>query len=65
MVPLSCARSNVKVSSMVSGVQSVDHILHQALGKIGIAQQYAHQVLTLATELNIPLQAQCRALIEI
>jgi len=37
--------------------------LHQALGEIGVARQYARQALALATELGIPLKAECEALL--
>jgi hypothetical protein len=36
--------------------------LHQALGKVEVAQQYCQQALELATELGIPLQAECEKL---
>jgi tetratricopeptide (TPR) repeat protein len=38
--------------------------LHQALGKIEKAQHYCHQALALATELGIPLAAECEALLQ-
>jgi tetratricopeptide (TPR) repeat protein len=37
--------------------------LHQALGEIETAQQYCQQALVLATELGIPLKAECEALL--
>jgi len=36
--------------------------LHQALGVIEVARQYCQQALVLATELGIPLKAECEAL---
>ncbi len=36
--------------------------LHQALGEVAVAQQYCQQALGLATELGIPLAAECEAL---
>jgi hypothetical protein len=36
--------------------------LHQALGKVEVARQYCQQALALATELGIPLAAECEAL---
>ncbi|MEG4862162.1 MULTISPECIES: tetratricopeptide repeat protein [unclassified Microcoleus] len=36
--------------------------LHQALGEVEVAQQYCQQALALATELGIPLAAECEAL---
>ena len=46
-----------KVGDRVNEAEALRNLaeLHQALGEIAIAQQYAHQVLTLTTELNIPL----------
>jgi len=38
--------------------------LHQALGEIETARQYGQQALALATELGIPLKAECEALIQ-
>ncbi|MEM9007435.1 MAG: tetratricopeptide repeat protein [Cyanobacteria bacterium P01_F01_bin.86] len=37
--------------------------VHQVLGEIEIARQYAQQALALATELGIPLKAECEALL--
>jgi hypothetical protein len=37
--------------------------LHQALGEVEVAQQYCQQALALATELGIPLAAECEALL--
>ncbi|NEO88568.1 MAG: tetratricopeptide repeat protein [Spirulina sp. SIO3F2] len=37
--------------------------VHQALGEIETAKQYAQQALALATELGIPLKAECEALL--
>lgn len=36
--------------------------LHQALGEVEMARQYCQQALALATELGIPLAAECEAL---
>ena len=36
--------------------------LHQVLGEVEVAQQYCQQALALATELGIPLTAECKAL---
>lgn len=36
--------------------------LHQALGEVEMAQQYCQQALSLATELGIPLVAECETL---
>jgi tetratricopeptide (TPR) repeat protein len=36
--------------------------LHQALGEVEAARQYGQQALALATELGIPLKAECEAL---
>ena len=36
--------------------------LHQALGEVDTARQYGQQALALATELGIPLKAECEAL---
>lgn len=36
--------------------------LHQALGEVEVARQYCQQALALATELDIPLKAECEAL---
>jgi hypothetical protein len=36
--------------------------LHQALGEGAVARQYCEQALALATELGIPLKAECEAL---
>ncbi len=38
--------------------------LHQALGKVRVAQQYCQQALALATELGIPLKAECETLLK-
>ena len=38
--------------------------LHQALGELDTARQYGQQALSLATELGIPLKAECEALLE-
>lgn len=38
--------------------------LHQAQGEFEMAQQYCHQALALATELGIPLAAECEALLK-
>ncbi|NJN22187.1 MAG: hypothetical protein HC812_14625 [Leptolyngbya sp. RL_3_1] len=38
--------------------------LNQALGEGAVAQQYCQQALALATELGIPLQAECEALLQ-
>jgi tetratricopeptide (TPR) repeat protein/DNA-binding Xre family transcriptional regulator len=38
--------------------------LYQALGKVEIARQYCQQALALATELDIPLAAECQTLME-
>lgn len=38
--------------------------LHQALGEVEVARQYGQQALTLATELGIPLKAECEALLQ-
>jgi tetratricopeptide (TPR) repeat protein len=37
--------------------------LHQVLGKVEVARQYCQQALALATELGIPLAAECEALL--
>lgn len=37
--------------------------LYQALGEVEMARQYAQQALALATELDIPLKAECEALL--
>lgn len=37
--------------------------VHQALGEIEVARQYAQQALALAAELGIPLKAECEALL--
>ena len=36
--------------------------LHHALGEIEMARQYCQQALALATELGLPLAAECEAL---
>jgi tetratricopeptide (TPR) repeat protein len=36
--------------------------LHQAWGEVEVARQYCQQTLALATELGIPLVAECEAL---
>ncbi len=36
--------------------------LHQILGELAVANQYCQQALSLATELGIPLAAECEAL---
>ena len=36
--------------------------LHQAFGEMETARQYCQQALSLATELGIPLKAECEAL---
>jgi tetratricopeptide (TPR) repeat protein len=38
--------------------------LHQALGKGEVARQYCQQALALATELGIPLKAECETLLQ-
>ena len=38
--------------------------LHQALGEVETARQYGQQALALATELGIPLKAECEALMQ-
>ena len=38
--------------------------LHQALGAVDTARQYGQQALALATELGIPLKAECEALMQ-
>ncbi len=38
--------------------------LHQALGEVEVARQYGRQALALATELGIPLSAECEALLQ-
>lgn len=37
---------------------------HQATGDLATAKDYADRALTLATQLNIPLKADCEALLE-
>ena len=37
--------------------------LHQVLGEVDVARQYGQQALALATELGIPLKAECEALL--
>jgi tetratricopeptide (TPR) repeat protein len=38
--------------------------LHQALGAVETARQYGQQALALATELGIPLKAECETLMQ-
>ncbi|NJO51886.1 MAG: hypothetical protein HC840_23520 [Leptolyngbyaceae cyanobacterium RM2_2_4] len=38
--------------------------LHQALGEVEVARQYGQQALALATELGIPLKAECEVLLQ-
>ncbi len=38
--------------------------LHKALGNIEMARQYCQQALELATELGIPIAAECEALMK-
>ncbi len=38
--------------------------LHQALGEVEVARLYGQQALALATELGIPLKAECEALLQ-
>ena len=38
--------------------------LHQALGEVAVARQFCEQALALATELGIPLKAECETLLQ-
>lgn len=53
-----------KIESRGGEAETLKHLaeLHQALGEVEVAQQYCQQALALATELGIPLAAECQTL---